>query len=255
MRERFTARMFVEWWAKEQGLSIQDFGVSPIVVVSWHLTSIQAMAEILGAKVPKSWFYGKRYPLYTGLVEGRKVSLAYLPVGAPGTVMMMEEMIASGARVFIGFGYAGSLQENLPIGGLIIPSSCIAEEGTSIHYADTSTPVGPDSGLARILEESCIDEGVRPSIGPVWTTDAPYRETLDKITKYHDRGVLGVDMETSAMYTLGHVTNVRVCNLLVVSDELWNKWDPAFGTPRLREAAERARKVILRSLSNITLHD
>ena len=49
------------------------------------------------------------------------------------------------------------------------------------------------------------------------------RETLDKITNYHNQGVLGVDMETSAMYTLGQVRNVEVCNLLVVSDELWNK--------------------------------
>jgi len=62
-------------------------------------------------------------------------------------------------------------------------------------------------------------------------------------------------METSAMYTLGRTRSVDVCNLLVVSDELWNRWDPAFGTSRLREANERARKVILRSLVKIPLDD
>ena len=59
-------------------------------------------------------------------------------------------------------------------------------------------------------------------------------------------------METSAMYTLGQVRNVDVCNLLVVSDELCNKWEPAFGTNRLKEAAERPRKTVLRSLAKIS---
>ena len=62
-------------------------------------------------------------------------------------------------------------------------------------------------------------------------------------------------METSAMYTLGQVRNVEICNLLVVSDELWNKWDPAFGTNGLREAAERARKIVLRSVGKISFDD
>src|SRR5262245_51340572 len=125
LSERFTPKMFVDWWAKEQGKSIHDFGVSPIVVVSWHMTAIQALAETVGAKIPPDWFYGKRYPLYTGRVGHGEVSFAYLPVGAPGTVMMMEEMIASGARSFLGLGYAGSLQEKLTVGRLVIPESCV----------------------------------------------------------------------------------------------------------------------------------
>jgi len=129
MSERFTPRMFIDWWAKEQGQAVQEFGVSPIVVVSWQMNMIRALAEAVGAKIPKHWYYGERYPLYTGEVEGRNASFAYLPVGAPGTIMMMEEMIDSGARAFVGLGYAGSLQEHLPVGSIIIPTSCIIEEG------------------------------------------------------------------------------------------------------------------------------
>ncbi len=255
MSERFTPRMFIDWWAKEQGKSVPEFGVSPIVVVSWQLRMIKSLADAVGAKIPKHWYYGERYPLYTGQVEGRYASFALLPVGAPGTIMMMEEMIASGARAFIGLGYAGSLQENLPIGSMIIPTSCIIEEGTSSHYLDSANPIAPTPRLVKILRDSCEQDNLKLSLGPHWTTDAPYRETLEKITKYHDQGVLGVDMETSAMYTLGQVRSVEVCNLLVVSDELWNKWDPAFGTRRLREAAEKAWRTVLRALGKISFED
>ena len=74
--------MFIDWLAKEQGQSVQEFGVSPIVVVSWQLNMIRALADTGGAKIPKHWFYGERHPLYTGRVEGRNVSFVYLPVGA-----------------------------------------------------------------------------------------------------------------------------------------------------------------------------
>src|SRR6266581_7190078 len=76
--------MFIDWWAKEQGQSVREFGVSPIVVVSWQMSLIRALADTVAAKIPKHWFYGERHPLYTGQVEGRNVSFAYLPVGAPG---------------------------------------------------------------------------------------------------------------------------------------------------------------------------
>src|SRR5215831_16116645 len=80
MDERFTPRMFVEWWAREQARTVKDFGVTETVVVSWHLTPIQALAQEVGANIPKDCFYGKRYPLYTGQVDGRDVSFVYLPV-------------------------------------------------------------------------------------------------------------------------------------------------------------------------------
>ncbi len=143
--------------------------------------------------------------------------------------MMMEEMIACRARAFLGVGFAGSLQESAPVGALIIPTSVISEEGTSPHYIGKEVHAIPSSNLAKII--------------------APYRELISKIEDYHNRGVLGVDMETSAMYVLGQVRNVEVCNLLVVSDELWHEWRPAFGTPELRVASQKAEQVILRCLA------
>jgi len=50
------------------------------------------------------------------------------------------------------------------------------------------------------------------------------------------------------MYALGMFRGVDVCNLLVVSDELWDEWRPGFHSPELQGAEERARQVILRCL-------
>lgn len=55
-------------------------------------------------------------------------------------------------------------------------------------------------------------------------------------------------METSAMYALGQFRDMEVCNLLIVSDELWKDWNPAFGSDELREAGKLGMRIIRRSL-------
>lgn len=187
---------------------------------------------------------------YIGEVGGQPVSLVHVPMGAPATIMCMEEMIACGARVFIGLGYAGSLQPTLSIGNFIIPTSCIAEEGTSPHYLPQEHPIQSSGRVTERLRQACVDEGFSPSLGLHWTTDAVYRESVEKIDEYRRQRVLGVDMETSAMYALGIVRNVDVCNLLVVSDELWHDWRPGFYHAEFLHARECAETIVLRCLEN-----
>jgi uridine phosphorylase len=134
------------------------------------------------------------------------------------------------------------------LGSLLIPTSCVSEEGTSPHYIKDDERIRPDAKLVASLEAAAGNIGRRVFKGPQWTTDAPYRELIAKIEAYRKQGVLGVDMETSAMYALGQFRGVRVCNLLVVSDELWSEWNPAFGTEGLQAATKRAEAVIARLL-------
>jgi uridine phosphorylase len=247
-QERFTPHMYVDYYARQRGISVRDIGVTPVVVLSWGRGVIESLAEAVGAQPAPHWFYDEYQKFFTGEVQGQAVSFAHAPVGAPGTVMMMEEMIACGARIFLGLGWAGSLQEVAPVGTMLIPTGCIRDEGTSFHYVGDEVKLSADRRLTASLESAAQAEGVRIMTGRQWTTDAPYREFTSQIAAYREQGVLGVDMETSAMYALGQFRKVRVCNLLVVSDELWGSWRPAFRTSELREATELAQRVILKCL-------
>jgi uridine phosphorylase len=206
------------------------------------------MAERIGARRSENWLYGERQPFFTGELEGKALSLVEMPVGAPGTVMIMEELIACGAKSFIGLGWAGSLQSDATVGSFFIPTSCISEEGTSAHYLIPDADLRADPKLAVALEIASSEEGVPIRKGPQWTTDAPYRELREKVKSFRDAGVLGVDMETSAMYALASFRGIRVCNLLVVSDVLDKEWQPGFGTVALKSANEIAQRVVLRSV-------
>ena len=184
MEEKIAPSKVVNRFAERHGILIEDMGVSPLMVVSWGRAMTRSLAEAAGAKLCEKWMWHDKYKLYKGQVNGHPVSFGNVPTGAPGTVMVMEEMIACGARLFIGYGIAGSLQSKAPIGTAIIPTSCISEEGTSRHYLDPLQEITASVRLAELLEQSCRKEGLVALKGPHWTTDAIYRETEEKIKTY-----------------------------------------------------------------------
>lgn len=241
---RFTPQMLINYRVQQLGIRVEDIGVSPVVVLSWGTKLINFFAEKIAAETPPNWLYSERYPLFTGHIDGQRVSLISVPIGAPATIAVMEELIACGAQTFIGLGWAGSLQPHARIGTLLIPNACLREEGTSRHYFPEDVILSPDQGLVELLQQTTEEHGTPALQGLQWTMDAPYRETLVKIEAYRQRGVLGVDMETSAMFALGKYRGVRVANLLVVSDELWQEWNPAFGTPQLVAASQQACLIV-----------
>lgn len=249
MDERVKAKKTISYFMSQRGISLADLGVAPNVAVSWSGRIVKCLVDKSGLQQSQHWIYEDRYPLYAGKVKEVSVSIALLPVGSSATVMVMEEMIACGARVFLGLGLAGSLQPKAPVGTCIIPTSCIREEGTSLHYIENDTEIGPSPRLAELLKKACEDEGLKVYTGPIWTTDAPYRELSTKIDTYRRKGVLCVDMETSAVYALGTFRGVQVCNLLLISDELWEEWRPAFFSSELRNSIERAGRVILQCIA------
>lgn len=248
--ERFTPRMFVEFFLKSSGKTIEDMKIAPIVVVSWFDRVIESLAKKTGAQPVESGYYGSSRNLHYGEVDGKKVTFARLPAGAPITITMLEEMHEFGAKTFIGLGWAGGLQPSYPVGSMFIPNNCRAEEGTSAHYPTDESPL-PDEKLKSIMMEAAKDRGIELKAESHWTIDAPYRELKSKIEQYQKEGIVAVDMETSAMYSFGKFRKVPVCNLVIISDELWEDWNPHFFSPALKEAEDVAEDIILDTIRRL----
>lgn len=172
-------------------------------------------------------------------------------LGAPHAVMGMEKLIALGAKKIWVLGWCGSLQSHLRIGDLVVPTKAISEEGTSQHYPiGEATPIS-DTELNHKLEEALIEYDRSFSKGEVWTTDAPYRETPEKVAFYQKQGVLAVEMEMSALMTLAQYRGVKLGALLVVSDELFDlKWHTGFSSPMLRQASQFAGELLLQLVAS-----
>jgi uridine phosphorylase len=181
--------------------------------------------------------------------SSRTIGVAGPAVGAPQAVMILEKLIALGARRVIFLGWTGGLNPALSPGDLILPDEAISEEGTSRHYSNEKCSK-PSSSLLRDITAALKEKDLSFKQGPVWSTDAPYRETIDKVKAFQSQGVLGVDMETSAIFTVSAFRGIEAAALLIVSDDLSKMtWRHGFREPRFLEA----RKQVSRLLVQLTI--
>jgi len=247
----FTPSMFVQYAAERRGLRVRDFGVNEIVLMLYSGNAQKRLAEKTNAEMTPNWLYAESRPLYNFSVKGRKVSMFHPFVGASAAAMYAEELIACGARTIISYGYAGSLQQSVPIGHFVIPTNALREEGVSYHYLPEKTVPSADENVVSVLEEACTKHRVSYHKGTTWTTDAPYRETKSKVSKYREEGILTVEMEASAIFSIGMFRKVRVGSLLTISDELFDEWKPGFHVTELERAEYKAAEVLLEAASRL----
>ena len=98
-----------------------------------------------------------------------------------------------------------------------------------------------------------VEQGFTFTRGEIWTTDAIYRETPEKVRRYQEEGVLAVEMESAALLTVAAYRSVSLAGLLVVSDELSDlKWRPGFSNPVLKENTRLAGELLLRLSGTLT---
>jgi uridine phosphorylase len=172
-------------------------------------------------------------------------------IGAPAATTVLEELIALGAREFISIGAAGCLQPRCGFGEAVVCTGAIRDEGVSHHYAPAEKFAWPSETLTRRLTQTLTVDGTAPQRGLTWTIDAPYRETVAEARSYQAEGVVCVEMEAAALFTVAQYRGVDVAAAFVISDHLLaeDRWTHAFGTPVLRQASIRLLDAALHVLS------
>ena len=167
-------------------------------------------------------------------------------IGAPYAAMVLETLIAWGARKILFLGWCGSISAKAKIGDIIVPTSAIIDEGTSRHYnADNDRISFPSELLVTLLGAALDQKSLNYHHGPVWSTDAIYRETRDKVQKYQRQDAIAVEMEISALFTVAKFRKVDMGAMVVVSDELASfKWRPGFKMNEFKQGRQAACTVI-----------
>ncbi len=173
----------------------------------------------------------------TDQTQGR-LSIAGPLMGAPAAAMFLETLIAWGARKFLYFGWCGAIAPQIKIGDIIVPTGAVINEGTSRHYhAGLNQTAVPSPGINDAIRRALEAHAQPYHDGLIWTTDAIFRETPAKVTSFQEQGALGVEMETSALFTVADYHKVEMGCVLAVSDELATlKWQPGFKDERFKKS-------------------
>ena len=191
------------------------------------------------------------YPLYMSRLyavsEGhRRFSIVGPLVGAPYGAMILETLVAAGIEKILFWGWCGAVSGKIKIGDIIVPNGAVIDEGTSGHYGGHSAQVAKPSGeITTKIRDALTRHPLEFHEGLVWSTDAIFRETREKVERFRSRGALAVEMETSALFSIGSYRAVKVGAILVVSDELDTFiWNPGFKDQRFKQNRRRAGDVL-----------
>ena len=201
--------------------------VPDTVVLAFLPKTVHAVGALEGSRVCRqvSDMLAPR-PLYERDHRGVRVGFCYPAIGAPHTVMIMEELIARGVRRFVAVGSAGVLVPDLVLGHPFVITSALRDEGTSAQYAAPSAVIEADPLGVRACEEVLDEAGVGFAAGRVWTTDAIYRETRGRVQRRIAQGCAMVDMEASALQAVAKFRGVRLGHIVFSADSLvGEQWD------------------------------
>jgi uridine phosphorylase len=163
----------------------------------------------------------------------------------------MEQLIACGAQTIIFTGAMGTFQHTLQIGDFVIPTHAIIGEGTSRYYSSRINPPQPEAHLVTRLDTACRKINVIPHHGAIWSTDAIYREMRSQVERLQHQGILGVDMESFALFTIAQHQKIRAgCHHRVSDSMATFQWQHHFhDQPYLHAVKELTPKILLECIS------
>ncbi|WP_116951230.1 purine-nucleoside phosphorylase [Jiangella endophytica] len=159
---------------------------------------------------------------FTGTYRGERISVQGTGMGQPSISIYVHELLAEyGAKTLVRVGSCGGLLADVAIRDLVIGISAATESSMNalrfegFHYAPTA-----DFSLVRAYVEKAEAAGARYHVGQIFSTDSFYHdrpELRDRLTQY---GVLAVEMEAAALYTLAAKFGARAVAVCTVSDNL-----------------------------------
>ncbi|HEV7711080.1 MAG TPA: purine-nucleoside phosphorylase [Asanoa sp.] len=160
---------------------------------------------------------------YTGRWQGVEVSVQGSGMGMPSASIYTHELINDyGVKTLIRVGSCGALSEDLQLRDVIAASGASTDSNMNRARFDGLIDYAPvaDFGLLRNAVDIAERRGIAMRVGPILAADAFYTDRPDLFDTLADYGVLAVEMESAALYTIAMRFKARALTLLTVSDHI-----------------------------------
>jgi purine-nucleoside phosphorylase len=160
---------------------------------------------------------------FTGTWQGVRVSVQGSGMGMPSAAIYTHELINEyGAQSLIRIGSCGALAMDLNLGDVIAAIGSATDSNMNRTRFDGLVDYAPvaDFGLLRTAVDVAERRGVAMRVGPILAADAFYTDRPDLYDSLAQYGVLAVEMESAAIYTIAARYGAKALTILTVSDHI-----------------------------------
>ena len=195
------------------------------------------------------------YMVYTGTVDGTRMTVASTGMGGPQVAIGIEELAHMGADTFIRVGSCGTLQDHVNVGDIIIPTGIVRGGATAHAYLPPAFPAAPNFDVLTALIQTAEALSIPVHVGVGWSSDAFYAEAdPGYVAKLKQAGVLSVEMEADTLFVVSNFRGWRA-GALFANDGTSIEIKPVWGVGAFRRGEARSVEIAIAAMKAIAVAD
>ena len=202
----------------------------------------------------------REYVTYTGVYQGVPITCTSTGIGAPSTSIAMEELARCGATTFIRLGTAGTFQDYVRNGDLVVFDGAVRLDGASRLYVPIEYPAVAHHEVVSAAVETANRLAIRHHVGLTRSADTFFAGHPRPGSSYggywqswwsghfadlQRQNVLAAEMEASVIFVLARLWGLRAGGAAVVLDNVLtvsgdeSEFDPDTQLEHSAESIER----------------
>lgn len=148
------------------------------------------------------------------------ITIINFGMGSPNAATIMDLLSSVKPKAVLFLGKCGGLKKINKVGDLILPIAAIRGEGTSNDFFPPEVPALPAFNLQKAVSTNIRNHNLDYWTGTIYTTNRRVWEHDDAFKNYLRRiRVMGIDMETATIFSVGFFNRIPTGALLLVSDQ------------------------------------
>ncbi|MDW8083911.1 MAG: uridine phosphorylase [Candidatus Caldarchaeum sp.] len=227
-------------------------GISPYVLMPGDPERVPKIARFWDEAREIS--FHREYRVWQGRAGRTSIAACSTGIGAPSTVIAVEELARAGCHTFIRVGSCGALRPEIELGDQVITTAAVRLEGTTQQYVMPGYPAYANYEVVLALVEAAETMGVRYHVGVTASTDSFYtgqgrpgfndywwsysKNILDDLKAMN---VLNLEMEASALLTVASLYGFRAGAICTV---FANRVTDTFGVKGEETSAKVATEAV-----------
>lgn len=159
---------------------------------------------------------------FTGTYKGVPVSVQGTGMGVPSISIYAQELMQSyGVKTLIRVGTCGAIQKDIKIRDVLLAMSASTDSSVNrLRFGQMDYAPTANFDLLHKAHAVARERGVDVKVGNVFSTDLFYNEGLADLERWAKFGILALEMESAALFTLAAEFDAKALAILTVSDHI-----------------------------------
>ncbi len=240
--------------AKQPHLLVESGELAPVVLLPGDPDRVERIAGHCTNATEVTT--NREYHVVNATYEGVELSICSTGIGSPSAAIAVEELAAVGVERLLRVGTTGALQRGMEIGDMVIATGAAKDEGTTKRYESATIPAVPDHRTLAALVATAEEATVPVHVGPIVTDDAFYAEGAEYVAAWEAAGILAVEMEAAAIFTLARRHGLQSGAICTVDGNLVEgtqkgETDEAELPPQAHNNVDRAIEIALNTVRRL----